>query len=198
MESFLKSLSNFLIALIILAVVGVAIVLIYFDSPISAAKQQLNQQLSQIDVYFSTPRVHAQDFVALLPEYVGKFERTSVKDTATPECAKNPTFPIKCISTFYRKSDESDKSFLEFNIWANGSSLQTVDDRAFSFSCGDVVIGTNLRTVGSLPYRYHIVCSATLFGSPSLGGIIWQNDSWFLSVKGDYDDMTQFIAAYPY
>ncbi|MEO8607871.1 MAG: hypothetical protein ABI690_08325 [Chloroflexota bacterium] len=198
MESFLKSLSNVLIALI---VVGVAIAIVYFLSPgslLSPDKNQLNQQLAQIDLLFNASKVPAQNIDILIPQHVGKFERTSNIEITTPECAKSPKFPIRCFSTTYQKLDEGDKSPLEFNIWANGSRLETVDNRAFSFSCGDVVIGTELRNVGDLKYRYHIACSSTLFRTQSLGGIIWQNGSWFLGVKGDYDSIRQFIAAYPY
>lgn len=210
MRTTLTQLQKFIATAVILLLMCISIAIVILLVQRFSAEREIVQQIADIDSYFMADRSPvpvSSTTETLLPEKVGNFQRGELyhpSENVKIRCF-NPYFQNTpdCFLTTYK----NDNLLNQFNrseivwveVWKKDTqTFQELHGIAGTFPCGAELGGILiLRSESKTPYAYH-ECSGFLLASPYLVGIVWENNDWFISVEGNYEAFSQFIAAYPY
>jgi hypothetical protein len=195
-----KTLIRFVVAIALLLFICGLFGLVVFGARNISSQGELDQQLIELDKQFSVTRGQIPTDTkadVFLPVQIGNFQRDMGINNYI-HCSSDDGFPKPCFSTSYY----TDSKDYQSRVWVTilQKSIQqnsTLNDIFGPVTCGDMMANRALRTVSHIPYLYG-TCPPGLFAPPELHQITWGNGNWFIQVNGQYDAISQFIAAYPY
>jgi hypothetical protein len=164
-----------------------------------SAQQEIEQQLAELDKQFRVARgqISAEiNSAGFFPQQIGNFQReTGINDY---KCLSDTGFPRPCYSAHYSLDKSNFQSWVFVTILKKSSQgVSQLDNLVGRISCGDMIANRRLRMVSQIPYLYG-TCPFGLFAPTQLNEITWENGDWFVEVHGQYNTISQFIAAYPY
>lgn len=161
----------------------------------ASAEQQIEQQLAVLDTYFDTTRTSIPSSgpdEILFSAQVGNFKRVDLGRSTKSDCGWNVHQTQLCFTAVYASNQDYPQ------IWLKAGEINrlSIEDRVGSMLCSSTLNG-ELRLRIQHPYLY-LVCLPQFQTGSSIYGFSWQNGKWFIGLLGDYEHISQFIAAYPY
>ena len=206
MKRFFRHIFKFIMVVIILFISGILILIGSILITNNSARQMQIKQLEVIDKAFNTPRnptpLTATDEI-LLPEYVGSFRRDSINRHAASCYEWHFNGIDLCSSAIYESltSVDGKARVLGVRVEMRRKTIQSpqdINDVLGQNPCEAELGGEiRLRAESNVPYAYR-ECSGFFTGTPSLNGILWQNNDWTIAIEGSYEAFSTFITVYPF
>ena len=163
----------------------------------TSAEQQIEQQLATLDAHFTTSQTPIPALIPdkmLFPAQVGDFKRVDLSRSTKSDCGWNVGKLRLCLTGAYALNQDNPQLWLK----AGETESRSVENRIGSMLCSAFLDGElRLRTQSQQPYLF-LVCLPQFQAGSSVYGLSWQNGKWFIGLLGDYNLISQFIAAYPY
>lgn len=195
-----KTLIRFIAAIALLLFICVLSGMVVFGARNISAQWQIDQQLIELDKQFRVARGQVPTDInveVFLPVQIGNFQR-DIGINNYIHCSSDDGFPKPCFSTSYYTDSKDYQSKVWITILQKSIKQNSTLNDIFGLgSCEDAIADRALRTASKNLYQYG-TCPSGLFAAPELHQITWGNGNWFIQVNGEYDAISQFIAAYPY